>query len=182
MDTPHDTPAGKTAAQASAPCDPAAPRVISHAEMDAAYDSGHAVPLGQGIAWLARYRDAWWVAYERGWLRVTDDVMAADLDQAAAHLTAADAATVRDISIRGGLGLHPGQDASAMPAELLGGSASDYRASAQPRWLCGWVCFSCFHVMCYLKYKRSGCRCLPRSGQREHSHPAPFTHQRQNHE
>jgi hypothetical protein len=117
MNTPHDTPAGKTAAQAPAACDPAAPRLISHAEMNAAYDSGRSVPIGQGIAWLARYRDFWWIAYERGWLRVTDDVMAADLDQAAAHLTAADAAIVRDISIRGGLGLTPGQDTPAMPAE-----------------------------------------------------------------
>ena len=117
MNTPYDTPAGKAAAQAPAACDPAASRVISHAEMDAAYDSGQAVPLGQGIAWLARYRDAWWVAYERGWLRITDDLMAADLDEAAARLTAADAATVRDIGIRGGLGLAPGQDAPAAPAE-----------------------------------------------------------------
>lgn len=29
-------------------------RDITHAEMDAAYDTGEAVPLGQAISWLAR--------------------------------------------------------------------------------------------------------------------------------
>ena len=64
--------------------------------MNAAYDSGEAVPLGQSVSWLVRYRHAWWVVYERGWLRITDDITAADLDQAAARLTQAEAAASRD--------------------------------------------------------------------------------------
>jgi hypothetical protein len=77
--------------------------------MNAAYDSGHAVPLGLAIAWLARYRGAWWVECERGWLRVTDDLAAADLDQTAARLRAADAVAARVTAIRGVLGLNPEQ-------------------------------------------------------------------------
>ena len=60
--------------------------------MNAAYDSGAAVPLGQSVSWLVRYRDAWWVVYERDWLRIADEITAADLDQAAARLTQAEAA------------------------------------------------------------------------------------------
>jgi hypothetical protein len=64
--------------------------------MNAAYDSGEAVPLGQSVSWLVRYRQAWWVVYERGWLRIADDITAADLDQAAARLTQAEAGAARD--------------------------------------------------------------------------------------
>jgi hypothetical protein len=72
------------------------PLAVTHAEMNAAYDSGEAVPLGQSVSWLVRYRDAWWVVYERGWLRIADEITAADLDQAAARLTRAEAAVARD--------------------------------------------------------------------------------------
>ena len=74
--------------------------VMSHAEMNAAYNSGAAVPLAQAISWLVRYRDAWWVVYEGGWLRITDELTAADLDQATARLSEADAITARDAAIR----------------------------------------------------------------------------------
>jgi hypothetical protein len=61
--------------------------------MNAAYDNGEAVPLAASMTWLTRYQDAWWVVYERGWLRVTDTATAQDLDQAAVRLAEAAAGT-----------------------------------------------------------------------------------------
>jgi hypothetical protein len=75
---------------AQAPPAPELPLAISHAQMNAAYDAGEAVPLAQSCSWLVRYQDAWWVVYEHGWLRVTDDATAEDLDQAARRLTQAE--------------------------------------------------------------------------------------------
>jgi len=63
------------------------PPAISHAEMNAAYDRGDAAPLAATLSWLTRYQDAWWVVYEEGWLRVTDELTAADIDACAARLT-----------------------------------------------------------------------------------------------
>jgi hypothetical protein len=64
----------------------ALPLAMTHAAMNAAYDNGDAVPLGTAVAWLVRYREAWWVVYERGWLRVTDTVTAEELDETASRL------------------------------------------------------------------------------------------------
>jgi hypothetical protein len=91
-----------TASAASASADAAdqLPLAVTHAEMNAAYDSGEAVPLGRSVSWLVRYRDAWWVVYERGWLRIADDITAADLDAAAARLAQAEAAAARDTDLR----------------------------------------------------------------------------------
>jgi hypothetical protein len=87
-----------TASMPSAPEDTTdqIPLAVTHAEMNAAYDSGEAVPLGQSVSWLVRYREAWWVVYERGWLRIADEITAADLDQAAARLARAAAEVARD--------------------------------------------------------------------------------------
>jgi hypothetical protein len=49
------------------------PLEITHGEMNAAIDQGHAVPLSLGQGWLIRYRDDWWIEWEKGWLRVNDD-------------------------------------------------------------------------------------------------------------
>jgi hypothetical protein len=89
-------------AAAAAPIDPAAesPLAVTHAEMNAAFDKGEAVPLGASMAWLVRYLDAWWVVYERGWLRVTDTATAEDLDQAAARLTQAEPTAAHAFSPR----------------------------------------------------------------------------------
>jgi hypothetical protein len=84
---------------------PDGPLVVTHTAMNAAYDNGEAVPLGQSISWLVRYRAAWWVVCERGWLRITDELTAADLDHAATRLTEADATASRDTAIRAALGL-----------------------------------------------------------------------------
>ena len=78
--------------RASAPELEGLPLTMTHAAMNAAYDNGDAVPLGTAVAWLVRYREAWWVVYEHGWLRVTDAATVQDLDQAAARLAQAEAA------------------------------------------------------------------------------------------
>jgi hypothetical protein len=67
--------------------------------MNAAYAAGLAVPLGHIVSWIVRYDDAWWVLYERGWLRVTDAAAADDLDRRNIQMTEADAATARDAAI-----------------------------------------------------------------------------------
>jgi hypothetical protein len=68
------------------------PLAITHAAMNAAFDKGAAAMLSASATWLVRYRDAWWVVYERGWLRITDTATTRDLDQAAARLAQAEAA------------------------------------------------------------------------------------------
>jgi hypothetical protein len=90
-DTAPATP-NQTAARAAAPAPavepPPTPLAITHAAMNTAYNKGEAIPLAPTATWLTRYRDAWWVVYERGWLRITDPATAADLDQAATRLAA----------------------------------------------------------------------------------------------
>ena len=68
------------------------PAAITHAAMNAAFDEGAAALLSGAANWVVRYRDAWWVVYEHGWLRITDAATAADLDQAAGRLAQAEAA------------------------------------------------------------------------------------------
>jgi len=72
---------------------------MSHAEMNAAYLSGRAVPLAQSVSWLVRYQESWWVVYEQGWLRVTDDLVAADIDSCASRLADAPGNAVREADI-----------------------------------------------------------------------------------
>ncbi len=79
------------------------PLELTNAQMNTAYDSGHAVPFAQGIPWLVRYREAWWVGYEGGWLRIIDQPTADSLDQRAALLTGADVDAARTTAIRGAL-------------------------------------------------------------------------------
>ena len=66
---------------------------MTHAAMNAAFDEGAAVLLSGAVNWVVRHRDAWWVVYEHGWLRITDAATAEDLDQAAGRLAQAEAAT-----------------------------------------------------------------------------------------
>ncbi|HLI78016.1 MAG TPA: hypothetical protein VKV02_13810 [Acidobacteriaceae bacterium] len=79
------------------------PLELTHAQMNAAYDTGQAVPFAQAVPWLARYHNAWWVVYEGGWLRVIDQQTADSLDRRAAQMTGQDKKTARDASIRGAL-------------------------------------------------------------------------------
>jgi hypothetical protein len=72
------------------------PLEITHAEMNAAIDSGDATPLGPGLGWVARYGRGWWVEYEDGWLRVLDDAAERDLDAVAARLASAGAIAAVD--------------------------------------------------------------------------------------
>jgi hypothetical protein len=63
---------------------------MTHAAMNAAFDAGAAVLLSEAVNWVVRHRDAWWVVYEHGWLRITDELVAAELDEAATRLAAAE--------------------------------------------------------------------------------------------
>jgi hypothetical protein len=74
-----------------APAQDHPPPEITHAAMNAAFDEGAAALLSVAVNWVVRYREAWWVVYEHGWLRITDDAAAADLDQAAGRLAQAEA-------------------------------------------------------------------------------------------
>lgn len=75
---------------------------MSHGEMNAAYLSGRAVPLAQSVSWLVRYQESWWVVYEGGWLRVTDDLVAADIDSCASGLTESAGDTAREVGLHAG--------------------------------------------------------------------------------
>jgi len=93
---------------------------ITHGEMNAAVDRGNATPL-PGYGWVMRYLDGWWVVWEGGWLRVTDQAAARELDLIAARLTEAGEIAAQDAAMRrgddhGG----PAQDAARAP----GGSPS----------------------------------------------------------
>jgi hypothetical protein len=59
------------------------------------------VPLGPGLPWVVRYLGAWWVEYENGWLRVIDDDVTADLDDAAARLRGANVIADAEQAARG---------------------------------------------------------------------------------
>lgn len=82
-------PADAAAAQAT---EKELPLVITHADMDAAFERGDAVPVTQSIGWLMRHRDAWWVIYEEGWLRVIEGPIATSIDQLYPRLAAAETA------------------------------------------------------------------------------------------
>jgi hypothetical protein len=76
-------------ADAAAPADPtpaADQRLeITHAEMNAAHVAGTAVPFTETIPWLVRYDNSWWVVHDHGWLRITDTLTSADLDNRSAQ-------------------------------------------------------------------------------------------------
>lgn len=68
------------------------PLLLSHAAMHAAFERGEAEPVGESIGYLMRHRDAWWVLYEDGWLRLIESVVTAQLDQLYPRLAQAEAA------------------------------------------------------------------------------------------
>lgn len=78
------------------------PLSVSHAYMNAARAGGEVVSLGPDVPWIVRHQDFWWVAGERAWLRVTDDAVAAELDDAAIRFEAAEASGGRDGRTRHG--------------------------------------------------------------------------------
>jgi hypothetical protein len=61
----------------------------------------HIRELGFSGAWPGSGRGGSEPCYERGWLRITDGLAAAELDEAASRLTAAETAPARDTAIRG---------------------------------------------------------------------------------
>ena len=58
--------------------------------MNASHNNGEAIPFAQSVPWPVRYDGSWWVAYARGWLRITDELTATDIDQRAAQAPEAD--------------------------------------------------------------------------------------------
>ena len=91
---PHSGETATAPAQVPAAV-PGGPLSMTHKEMDSARARGEATPLAAGVTWIARYQDAWWIAYEGGWLRVTDEPLRDDLDRASSRLAAAGSATAR---------------------------------------------------------------------------------------
>jgi len=85
--TMNPTPSGENAPVAQSADEIPA---VSHAEMDAAYERGDAVLLSRSMPWLMRYRDAWWVVFDGGWLCVVDGLVDPDLDGITARLAAAE--------------------------------------------------------------------------------------------
>jgi hypothetical protein len=79
----------------------ATPLEIGHDQMNDALRAGIGVPLGQGLPWVTRFFDAWWVEYEGGWLRVVDDQVTAELDDVAARLAAATTIASGDVPVPG---------------------------------------------------------------------------------
>jgi type VI protein secretion system component VasK len=66
------------------------PPRVTHGQMAVAVARGTAVPLATAWWWLLRWRRAWWVSSEHGWLRVTDQRTHDDLEDIAARFRAAD--------------------------------------------------------------------------------------------
>jgi hypothetical protein len=97
--------AGERLTPAPATTDPAAPPAnpvleLSHAAMNLAYRDGLSTLFGLTVPWIMRYQDSWWVLYEGGWLRITDQPTAADLDRLAVQMSQADVTAARDNAIR----------------------------------------------------------------------------------
>jgi hypothetical protein len=65
------------------PMETGEPAVISHSAMNTALTRSEAVSLSDAVRWLARYQDTWWVVYEAGRLRFTDELTVADIDDSA---------------------------------------------------------------------------------------------------
>ena len=114
--SPRDhTPPSPTAGGGLAPdpggADPAAGAEagleLSHAAMNTAYREGLSTPFSLTVPWIMRYLASWWVLYERGWLRITDELTASDLDRLAAQMGQADALAARDNAIRNAVASAP---------------------------------------------------------------------------
>ena len=65
------------------------PLLIPHSQMAAELDQGTAALLSGEIAGIVQHAGTWWVQYERGWLRITDEHVLADLNQVADRLATA---------------------------------------------------------------------------------------------
>lgn len=78
------------------------PAAISSPDMNAYLANGQAQPLSQVVPFIARYRDAWWLSTQAGWLPVAAPI-AVVLDKHAQRLRqqdtmiAANQATIRAV-------------------------------------------------------------------------------------
>ena len=61
--------------------DAGCPLEVTYEEICAASERGDVVPLSDVITDIVRYRDHWWIAHTRSWLRVTDQTTSGKLDR-----------------------------------------------------------------------------------------------------
>lgn len=76
------------------------PLVLSYRDMNTATDQGQVTVLGTTAGYVVRYRDAWWIADDRGWVRVTVTDIAAALDAEKQRLEIQDAIVARTAAIQ----------------------------------------------------------------------------------
>jgi regulator of RNase E activity RraA len=91
------------------------PLVLSFSDMNKATDHGQVTVLGSTAGYVVKYRDAWWIADDRGWVRVIVADIAAVLDAEHDRMTAQDAMIARTAAIRAALthqDVLPGNEAS----------------------------------------------------------------------
>jgi len=78
--------------------------------MNAATDRGDARPL-PGYGWVMQYLGGWWVVWEHGWLRVTDEQAVQELDAITERLAEAGEIAAREAAERrDGLAREAAQD------------------------------------------------------------------------
>jgi hypothetical protein len=76
------------------------PLVLSYRDMNTATDQGHVTVLGTTAGYVVRYQDAWWIADDRGWVRVTVADIAAALDAEKQRLEIQDVIVARTAAIQ----------------------------------------------------------------------------------
>jgi hypothetical protein len=91
------------------------PLVLSYRDMNKATDQGRVTVLGTTAGYIVRYQDAWWIADDRGWVRVTVADIAAVLDAEKQRLEIQDAIVAQTAAIRAAVILDDGQAAPDEP-------------------------------------------------------------------
>lgn len=76
------------------------PLVLSFTDMNTATRRGLVTVLGCTAGYAVKYNDAWWIADDRGWVRVVVDEIAAVLDAEHDRMAAQDATVTRAAAIR----------------------------------------------------------------------------------
>jgi regulator of RNase E activity RraA len=92
------------------------PLVLSFSDMNKATEHGQVTVLGSTAGYVVKYRDAWWIADDRGWVRVIVDDIAAVLDAEHERTSAQDAIIARNAAIRAAITGHDltGDEASSV--------------------------------------------------------------------
>jgi regulator of RNase E activity RraA len=105
------------------------PLVLSFDEMNTATGHGQVTVLGSTAGYVVKYRDAWWIADNRGWVRVIVDDVAAVFDAEHDRMSAQDAIIARNAAIRAALTGHDlaGSEASPVNGTPDPANPSDHR-------------------------------------------------------